>query len=85
VIAVNARDLNTLGVDMGAQRELIASACMSDALVVAASGIKTRADVQAAAEAGAEAVLVGETLMRAEFPEDVLEELTGVGKTPVSG
>ena len=44
----------------------------------AASGIGRREDVQAAAAAGADAVLVGETLMRAPFPEDVLGELTGV-------
>jgi hypothetical protein len=30
-------------------------------------------------------VLVGELLMRAEFPEDVLEVLTGVGVRPVTG
>ncbi len=52
--------------------------------LVAASGVHGRADVRAAADAGADAVLVGEVLMRAEFPEDVLEELTGVAKTPVS-
>jgi len=49
---------------------------------VLASGIKTRADVELAAAAGADAVLVGETLMRAEFPEDVLQDLTGVSKRP---
>jgi indole-3-glycerol phosphate synthase len=36
--------------------------------------------VEAAAAAGADAVLVGETLMRSAFPEDVLAELTGVPK-----
>jgi len=49
---------------------------------VLASGVKTRADVERAAGAGADAVLVGETLMRADFPEDVLQDLTGVGKCP---
>lgn len=80
VIAVNARDLRTLNMDMGAQLELVEAAGMSDALVVAASGVRTRADVQRAASAGARGVLVGETLMRAEFPEDVLGELTGVAR-----
>ncbi len=49
-------------------------------VTVAASGVRGRADVEAAAGAGADAVLVGETLMRAPFPEDVVEELTGVAK-----
>jgi len=34
----------------------------------------------AAAAVGADAVLVGEVLMRADFPEDVVQELTGVAK-----
>jgi indole-3-glycerol phosphate synthase len=78
VIAVNSRDLRTLKVDPEAQVHLIEEANQSDALVVAASGIKVRADVERVAAAGARAVLVGETLMRAPFPEDVLGELTGV-------
>lgn len=80
VIAVNARDFRTLGVDLDAQRELVAEAARCDVAVVAASGVRWRGDVQAAAEAGADAVLVGETLMRTQFPEDVLAELTGVRK-----
>jgi indole-3-glycerol phosphate synthase len=48
--------------------------------VVAESGVTKRADVEAAARAGADAVLVGTALMKAAFPEDVLEQLTGVEK-----
>ena len=84
LIGVNARDFATLGVDLAVQRELVAKATALGAVVVAASGISSRADVQAAAAAGADAVLVGETLMRAPFPEDVLEELTGVARAPVT-
>lgn len=86
VVAVNSRDLHTLAMDPVAARELIAEAARAGVVVVAASGTKTRADVSAAARAGADAVLVGESLMREAFPEDLLEELTGVArKTPVSG
>jgi indole-3-glycerol phosphate synthase len=54
--------------------------------VVAASGTKSRQDVVVAAAAGASAVLVGEALMREAFPEDLLEELTGVARhVPVNG
>ena len=81
-VAVNSRDLHTLEVDAEAAREVVRGAAKCGAFVVAASGVRVRADVAAAAAAGARAVLVGETLMRAEFPEDVLEELTGVALTP---
>jgi indole-3-glycerol phosphate synthase len=84
LIAVNSRDLRTLEVDSERARAVLRAATRYDVTLVAASGIRVRADVTAAAEAGASAVLVGETLMRSEFPEDVLEELTGVAKTSVS-
>ncbi|NTW28632.1 MAG: indole-3-glycerol-phosphate synthase [Coriobacteriia bacterium] len=82
IIAVNNRDLHTLVVDSDAARDTIAAAVRAGATVVSASGVKGRVDVEAAARAGAKAVLVGETLMRAEYPEDVLQELTGVARWP---
>ena len=82
VIVVNNRNLHTLVVDADAARVTVSAAARAGAVVVAASGTKTRADVEAAAAAGAHAVLVGEALMRAPYPEDVLEELTGVAKRP---
>jgi indole-3-glycerol phosphate synthase len=82
VIAVNSRDLHTLAVDVVAASETVAMAAQRGAVAVAASGISSRRDVEEAAAAGARAVLVGETLMRAEFPEDVLEVLTGVALRP---
>lgn len=78
LIGVNARDFRSLAVDLPHQRLLVSEAAAKGVTVVAASGIGRREDVQAAATAGADAVLVGETLMRAPFPEDVLGELTGV-------
>jgi len=81
-IAVNSRNLHTLEVDPHAARVVIGAARASGALVVAASGTRSRAHVEAAALAGADAVLVGTALMRTLFPEDVLVELTGVPKTP---
>lgn len=82
VIAVNSRDLHTLEVDVEAARSVVAEAKRAGAVVVAASGVKGRREVLTAASAGADAVLVGETLMRAPFPEETLEELTGVHKAP---
>jgi len=80
VIAVNARDLHTLEVDQERARRVLEDARSFGVTIVAASGVKTRADVEAAAAAGADAVLVGTTLMRAPIPEDVVRELTGVRK-----
>lgn len=80
LVAVNARDLHSLKVDAAAAAPVIAQAKSYGMTVVAASGVRTRSDVERAASAGADAVLVGETLMRAAFPEDVLAELTGVMK-----
>lgn len=81
LVAVNARDLHTLMVDPEAALPVVEQAKVFGMTVVVASGVKTRADVEAAAKAGADAVLVGETLMRAELPEDVLAGLTGVART----
>jgi indole-3-glycerol phosphate synthase len=82
LIGVNSRDLRTLNVTPERVAPIIEGARRSGAVVVAASGVKRRADVEAAATNGADAVLVGEVLMRSAFPEDLLEELTGVTKSP---
>jgi len=81
IIAVNSRDLRTLEVNPERARAVMREAGRYDVTLVAASGVKSRADVEAAADAGAHAVLVGETLMRAPHPEEMLEELTGVART----
>ena len=47
-------------------------------LFVSESGVKTRADVEKLIEIGADAVLVGETLMRAKNKTAALKELKGI-------
>jgi indole-3-glycerol phosphate synthase / phosphoribosylanthranilate isomerase len=74
VIGVNARDLSTFRIDRAAQLELLAGA-PRDRVVIAESGIETRAQAAAAELAGANAVLVGSTLMRAADPGGKLREL----------
>ncbi|HEY5693806.1 MAG TPA: bifunctional indole-3-glycerol phosphate synthase/phosphoribosylanthranilate isomerase [Gaiellaceae bacterium] len=74
VIGVNARDLGTFRIDRGAQLELVARA-PRDRVVVAESAIHTRAQAAAAELAGADAVLVGTSLMRAAEPGAKLREL----------
>jgi len=74
VVGINARDLGTFHVDRAAQLELVARA-PRDRVVIAESGIETRAQAAAAELAGASAVLVGSTLMRAAEPGAKLREL----------
>ncbi|MDQ3995118.1 MAG: indole-3-glycerol-phosphate synthase, partial [Actinomycetota bacterium] len=74
VVGVNARDLSTFLVDRRAQLELVTRA-PRDRVIVAESGIESRAQAAAAEVAGADAVLVGSTLMRARDPGAKLAEL----------
>jgi indole-3-glycerol phosphate synthase/phosphoribosylanthranilate isomerase len=74
VIGINARDLSTFHIDRRAQLALLARA-PSDRIVIAESAIATRAQGAAAELAGANAILVGSTLMRAKDPGAKLAEL----------
>jgi indole-3-glycerol phosphate synthase/phosphoribosylanthranilate isomerase len=71
VIGVNARDLGTFKIDRAAQLALVAKA-PRDRLVVAESAIHTRTQAAAAELAGANAVLVGTSLMRGAKLPDLL-------------
>ncbi len=76
VIGVNARDLETLEVDVG--RALVhLGQIPADRVAVMESGIADREQVLAAVDAGASAILVGEALMRAGDPGVKLRELLG--------
>lgn len=73
-IGLNARDLATFRIDRRAQLELVAQA-PRDRVVVAESGIASRAQAAEAELAGADAVLVGSALMRATAPGAALGDL----------
>lgn len=74
IIGVNSRNLRTLLVDVeGALRAL--RLLSPDRLKVLESGIRSSRDVQAAVEAGANAVLVGEVLMRSSDPAATIRSL----------
>jgi indole-3-glycerol phosphate synthase len=78
LIGVNNRDLKTFKVDLATTERLAASLTGKEKLLVAESGIHTRADVQRLARCGAGAVLVGESLMKhADIPAKVAELLGG--------
>lgn len=75
IIGINNRDLKTFTVDLGTTEKLAAMA--KGRILVAESGINTRADVQRLERCGAQAILVGESLMRAGDLESKVAELLG--------
>jgi len=83
-IGVNARDLSTFSINRKTQLDLVASA-PRDRVIVAESGIGSRAQGAAAELAGASAVLVGSTLMRASDPAAKLAELVSRPLAKVCG
>ena len=77
VVGINARDLATFRIDRRRQLDLVTQCHKraGDRVVVAESGIQSRAQGAAAELAGADAILVGSTLMRARDPGAKLTEL----------
>ena len=74
VIGVNNRNLKTFEVDLATAGKLREYA-PDGAVFVSESGINTNADMKAVREGGADAVLIGETLMRAHNITEKLHEL----------
>jgi indole-3-glycerol phosphate synthase len=75
VIGINARDLSTFKIDTAVQLELITRMKRHERVLVAESGVHSRAQGAAAELAGADAILVGSALMRADDPAAKLREL----------
>jgi len=75
-IGVNSRNLKTLEVDPVGFKELLPR-IPHEVIRIAESGISTRADVEFAVECGANAILVGEALVRAGDPEFAVQHLLG--------
>lgn len=76
IIGVNNRNLKDFSVDTNNCRRL-RELVPADVLYVAESGVKTAEDVHALKEIGVDAVLIGETLMRASDKGLKLRELRG--------
>lgn len=74
VLGVNARDLESFATTLETL-EALAPSLPAGPVRLAESGIRTAADVRRLREAGYEAFLVGETLLRSEDPEEALREL----------
>lgn len=76
LIGINNRDLRSFRVDL-AVTERLAPLVPAGRLVVAESGVRSASDAARLRRAGADAILVGEALMRAARPEELLRELAG--------
>ena len=76
LIGINNRDLKTFSTDLSVTQRL-AKRIPSDKLIVSESGIHKRDDVLRVLEAGAQAMLVGESLIRADDIGGKVRELLG--------
>jgi len=77
LIGVNNRDLKTFKVDLATTERIAAKMENSLRLLVAESGIHTCADVERLKKCGANAILVGESLMRGGDIQKKIHELIG--------
>ena len=74
LIGVNNRDLRTFEVSLETSLSLAAQA-PTEAVLISESGLHTANDLQRLREAGYKGFLIGETLMRAEKPDEALRNL----------
>ncbi len=84
LIGVNNRDLHTFQVDLETAIRLVPK-LPKGAVRVAESGIGTGADIRKLREAGYQAFLIGEALMKAEAPDEALHRLIAEAKAPPLG
>ncbi|SDU75597.1 indole-3-glycerol phosphate synthase TrpC [Jiangella alkaliphila] len=81
LVGINARDLKTLEVDTTTFERL--APLVPDGIVkIAESGVKSPRDVIDLARAGADAVLVGETLVTGKDPRAAVADLVAAGAHP---
>jgi indole-3-glycerol phosphate synthase len=81
IIGVNARNLRTLEVDRGVFPR-VSGRIPSTCLKVAESGVRDAHDLIVYAEAGADAVLVGESLVTGKDPRTAVHDLVTAGAHP---
>ena len=79
IIGINNRDLSNFTVDISTTIR-VASRIPKDIIVVSESGIASRADIIQLSSHGIHAVLVGESLMRAQNPGEALRALVSSSK-----
>lgn len=80
VVGINNRNLATFKVEMETSLKLLKKA-PEGRLYISESGIESREDALLLYKAGAKAILVGESLIKAKKIEEMALELSSVGKT----
>ncbi|MDO5747141.1 MAG: indole-3-glycerol phosphate synthase TrpC [Actinomycetaceae bacterium] len=81
VVGINARDLRTLEVNMDNFAQIV-DVIPEDVIAVAESGVKTPHDVFDYAQDGADAVLIGEALVKNAQPREAVAEMVSAGQHP---
>ena len=79
IVGVNSRDLDTFAVDTARAWDILRDV-PAGILAVAESGMASRSDVEVAAAAGADAVLMGTALSAAPDPSAILADVTRVAR-----
>ena len=79
IVGINNRDLATFRTDLGTTLALLEDV-PDDVLVVSESGIRGPEDAARLGDAGVDAILVGETLLRAPDPEEAARSLATVAR-----
>lgn len=74
IVGVNARDLTSFAEDLSTGERMV-EGIPGDVIAVAESAIRTVDDARRMADAGFDAVLVGEALVRSERPADLVRAL----------
>jgi len=78
IVGVNNRDLKTFKVSISTTLRLLPLIKEEGKVAVSESGIKGKEDIKLLKEAGVDAFLIGESLMRADRPDEVLKEWTSL-------
>jgi len=76
IIGINNRNLSTFVVSLETTVELAKHPALADVMLISESGIVTGEDVLKVQKAGANGILVGETLMRSEDIAETMRELS---------
>lgn len=84
IIGVNNRNLKTFELDINTS-VMLRKLVPNDVIFISESGIKTRDDIKLLEENNVNAVLIGETLMRADDIKAELQKLKGFPKIKICG
>ncbi|MEK4299957.1 indole-3-glycerol phosphate synthase TrpC [Oceanobacillus sp. FSL W8-0428] len=75
IVGINNRNLKTFEVDLQTTAELVQQIDEKGLTIISESGMRTKEDAELARDAGANTILVGETLMRSDNVEKDMQAL----------